>query len=65
MAKLCSIIFLISFLCIFTDAKSNNHFEHLPQSIIELKQYYDVVNSLEKRGILNADIADQEKRLYI
>jgi hypothetical protein len=65
MAKLCWIIFLISFLCIFTDAKSNNHFDHLPQSIIELKQYYDVVNNLEKRGILNADIADQEKRLYI
>ena len=41
------------------------HSDYLPQSIIELKQYYDVINNLEKRGILNTDIANQEKKLYI
>jgi hypothetical protein len=47
------LIILISILYISTNAELNI----LPQSIIELKQYYDVINNLEKRGILNKDIA--------
>jgi len=59
------IIIIISILWISTNAEINNNSNLLPQSIIELKQYYDVVNNLKTRGILNTDIADQEKRLYI
>jgi hypothetical protein len=59
------IIILINILCISTNAQSNNHSNLLPRSILELKQYYDVIHNLEQRGILNSDIANQEKRLYI
>ncbi|CAF0916504.1 unnamed protein product [Adineta steineri] len=59
------IIIIISILCISTNAELDNNSHNLPKSISELKQHYDVVNNLEKRGILNSDVAIQEKRLYI
>ncbi|CAF0828209.1 unnamed protein product [Adineta steineri] len=59
------IIIIISILCISTNAELENNSHNLPKSISELKQHYDVVNNLEKRGILNSDVAIQEKRLYI
>jgi len=66
MTNLNWIIIIISILYISTNAELDNSSNLLlPQSIIELKQYYNVINNLEKRGILNKDIADQEKQLYI
>ncbi|CAF4283639.1 unnamed protein product, partial [Adineta steineri] len=59
------IIIIISILCISTNAELDSNSHNLPKSIRELKQHYDVVNNLEKRGILNSDVAIQEKRLYI
>ncbi|CAF3398349.1 unnamed protein product [Rotaria sp. Silwood1] len=59
------IIILISILCILTIAVSDNNVNLLPKSIHELKQYYDVIKNLEKRGILNNEIAANEKQLYI
>lgn len=56
---------LISILYISTNAEVTDQTNLLPQSIIILRQYYDVINNLEKRGILNTDIANQEKQLYI
>ena len=55
----------IKILCISAVTKSSSSTNLLPKSIIELKQYYDVINNLEKRGVLNKDIASEEKRLYI
>jgi len=59
------IIITISILYLSTNVVSDSTSNLLPQSIIELKQHYDVINNLEKRGILNKDIANQEKHLYI
>ncbi|CAF1095288.1 unnamed protein product [Adineta steineri] len=59
------IIIIISILCIYTNAELDSNSHSLPKSISELKQHYDVVNNLEKRGILNSDVTIQEKRLYI
>ena len=58
------IIIIISIICISTNAESKNS-NLLPQSVIELKQYYDVINNLEKRGILDKNLAIAEKNLYI
>lgn len=66
MNTLCRIIIgLLSTLCISTIVTCENDAKLLPESVIELKQYYDVINNLEKRGILNKDVADKEKQLYI
>ncbi|CAF0989757.1 unnamed protein product [Adineta steineri] len=59
------IVIIISILRISTNAELENNSHNFPKSISELKQHYDVVNNLEKRGILNSDVAIQEKRLYI
>ncbi|CAF2919530.1 unnamed protein product [Rotaria sp. Silwood2] len=59
------IIIIISILCLSIIVVSDNSSNLLPQSIIELKQYYDAIKNLEKRGILNKNIADEEKQLYI
>ena len=59
------LIITINILCISAVTKSSRSIDLLPQSIIELKQYYNVINNLEKRGVLNKDIASAEKRLCI
>ena len=64
MANVSWIIILISILCISANTESDNS-KLLPQSITQLKQYYDVINNLEQRGILNSDVASEEKHLYI
>lgn len=43
----------------------NGQSESLPKSIEELKKYYDVIDHLEKRGILTREVSDREKRLYL
>jgi uncharacterized membrane protein YecN with MAPEG domain len=58
------IIISISILSVCITAESHNS-NLLPRSIDELKQHYDVINNLEKRGILSGDIAMEEKRLCI
>ncbi|CAF2408827.1 unnamed protein product [Rotaria sp. Silwood2] len=58
-------IIILSILCTVTIVVSDNNSNYLPKSINELKQYYDVINNLEERGILNKDIAANEKQLYI
>ena len=46
-------------------SKSNDRTDHLPQSIVELKKFYEVVEILEKRGVLTEDQAQREKKIYI
>ncbi|UJR32883.1 hypothetical protein I4U23_020344 [Adineta vaga] len=66
MTHLLWIVLTISIVSISTNhVVSDKYFDNLPQSLFELKQYYDVMNNLQKRSIINSDIADQEKRLYI
>ncbi|CAF1126068.1 unnamed protein product [Didymodactylos carnosus] len=63
------VIFLtvVGTLLISTNATSHQHNIDalLPQSVVELKQYYDVITNLEKRGIITSDAAAQEKNAYI
>ena len=60
----CTTILLgIVYLCVHV--QSNDQSQLLPKSILELKQYYDVIDNLEKRGIVNSEIVNREKRLYI
>ncbi|CAF0914980.1 unnamed protein product [Adineta ricciae] len=65
MTNFLRVLFAISIACFSTYAAVAKSSDQLPQSITELKHYYDVINNLEKRGIINVDLADQEKRLYI
>ncbi|CAM2722547.1 unnamed protein product [Rotaria socialis] len=58
-------IFLISILWLSTNVLSDNDGDLLPKSIDKLKDYYDVIKNLEKRGILSKVIAANEKRLYV
>jgi ABC-type multidrug transport system fused ATPase/permease subunit len=58
-------VILISILYISINAESDENENLLPQSIPELKQYYDFIINLEKRDVINSEIADQEKQLCI
>jgi hypothetical protein len=58
-------VIIISILYISTNAESDNNSHLLPQSIVEIKQYYDFIINLEKRGVINRETADKEKELYI
>jgi hypothetical protein len=46
-------------------SKSSDKTDHLPQSIVELKRIYEVVEILEKRGVLTEEQAQREKQVYI
>lgn len=61
------ILLSIGLIWICTGAASNpdDKTNLLPQSIIELKKYYEVVDNLEQRGVLTEDQAKKEKQLYI
>lgn len=57
------IIFLISFLwiCGYSVSDSNSGVDLLPRSIIELEEYYEIIENFEKRGISTEEQARQEK----
>ncbi|CAF3701123.1 unnamed protein product [Rotaria sp. Silwood1] len=66
MTKLYRIIITISILYLSNIAASNNNSnDGLPQSINELKQYYNFIKNLEQRGILNTNTTTTEKQLSI
>jgi len=46
-------------------AEFDKKFQHLPNTIVELKQYYDVIESLEQRTILETIAAEREKQICI
>lgn len=48
-----------------THAEIDKKFQNLPNTIIELKNYYDVIQSLEERDVLETSIANREKQLCI
>ena len=61
------ILLLIGLSCASTviGSQSNEKTDHLPQSIVELKTFYEVVEILEKRGVLTEGHAQREKQTYI
>lgn len=64
----CSLILLLIgllFTCTAIGSKSSDKTDHLPQSILELKTFYEVVEILEKRGVLTEYQAEKEKQIYI
>lgn len=65
MIRLHWIIITLSILYISINAESDKISDLLPQSIVELKQYYDFISNLEKRGVINRETANREKDLYI
>ena len=61
-------ILIINTACLSTSSMSGST-EHagdlLPQSLIELKQYYRVIENLEKRARITLELANKEKQLYL
>ena len=53
------------FPCTAISSNSNEKTDHLPQSIVELKTFYEVVEVLGKRGVLTEDQVKKEKQIYI
>ena len=66
--RLAIMILIISTGCICTSGMSGLKeldADLLPQSLIELKQFYRVIENLEKRVLITPELANKEKQLYL